>query len=503
MRINLKQGDSLTAVLGSAATTTNPVAHVEWEEAGSNRKYTTPVNLTDDTAVDLLAAPSGRTPEGYIVTGFTVYNGDTAAADVTVAHVVSCTSYTLFTVSLAVGDTLQVDESGFRAINSSGRSQTVAEIGLGDDVDLLFGTGNDAAMLWSTGDASNHSTVVGLGDSNQSLHITDKAARATDWNISADTHPTVYVHSNTTPSTDYLKIGAHTGTVAEVDVVGGTTLYVKAAGNEIADFVQTASAVNGLKFLSNSTGAAPAIGSNGNGAESDIGLEILDSNGNELIEFVATASAVNGIRVVNAATGNMPIITNEGEVDTGIILANYDGTNTEQILILDGIASAVNELTVKNAATGNSPSVSATGDDSDINITVTPKGAGYAIISSGGLQVRADNAVTATTDGTGTGLIPAGASFCTVTSDDANKQIALPVASVGDEIWIQVGATGCELISSVAAHKVNNVVVGATNELALVATSSYRCKYVATNTWIVRGFTNQGADEAALTPDAL
>jgi hypothetical protein len=49
------------------------------------------------------------------------------------------------------------------------------------------------------------------------------------------------------------------------------------------------------------------------------------------------------------------------------------------------------------------------------------------------------------------------------------------------------------LISAVTAHKVNNVVVGETNELALVQNSLYRCKYVATNTWIVTGETYLGS----------
>ncbi len=54
-----------------------------------------------------------------------------------------------------------------------------------------------------------------------------------------------------------------------------------------------------------------------------------------------------------------------------------------------------------------------------------------------------------------------------------------------------------------AGHKVNDVVVGATNEAALVATSGYDCHYVATNTWIVVGYTKLGAVAAALVPDAL
>lgn len=111
--------------------------------------------------------------------------------------------------------------------------------------------------------------------------------------------------------------------------------------------------------------------------------------------------------------------------------------------------------------------------------------------------------VTATTGGGTTGLIPAAANFVTVTSDDANKQISLPAASVGKRLTIKVGSTGCELISAVAAHKVNNVVVGATNEAALTANNTYWLEYVAANTWIMTGYTNLGAVQTAVVPDAL
>lgn len=114
------------------------------------------------------------------------------------------------------------------------------------------------------------------------------------------------------------------------------------------------------------------------------------------------------------------------------------------------------------------------------------------------------NAVTATTGGGTTGLIPAGSSFVTVTSDSANKQISLPAAEVGDRpLTVKVGSTGCELISTVAAHTLNNVIIGATNEAALTANNTYLLQYVATNTWIMTGWTNLGAVQTAVIPDAL
>ena len=70
------------------------------------------------------------------------------------------------------------------------------DIILEDAVDLALGTGSDALMRWSTGDADNHALVVGLGDSNQALHITDNGAVATDLEHRRYYDPNVYIHSN-------------------------------------------------------------------------------------------------------------------------------------------------------------------------------------------------------------------------------------------------------------------------------------------------------------------
>jgi len=112
-------------------------------------------------------------------------------------------------------------------------------------------------------------------------------------------------------------------------------------------------------------------------------------------------------------------------------------------------------------------------------------------------------AVTATTGGATTGLIAAGATFVTITSDSADKQISLPVGAVGQVLRILVGTTACELISAVAADKVNEVAVGATNELALTAEALYTCVYTKSGFWIVTGLTKLGAAQAALVPDGL
>ena len=153
---------------------------------------------------------------------------------------------------------------------------------------------------------------------------------------------------------------------------------------------------------------------------------------------------------------------------------------------------AANQLGV-GVLVGMAAIAAASGDDRGYVLWGQMRGGQAAVLQS----------VTATTGGATTGLITAGSRFVTVTSDSADKQISLPAGTVGDEIKILLGTTGCELISAVAADKVNEVVVGATNELALTAEALYICRYTKSGFWIVVGRTKLGADQAALVPDAL
>jgi hypothetical protein len=111
--------------------------------------------------------------------------------------------------------------------------------------------------------------------------------------------------------------------------------------------------------------------------------------------------------------------------------------------------------------------------------------------------------VVATTGGATTGLISAASTLVNATTDSINKQISLPAAIAGKKMQIVVAATGCELISVVTGDKVNGVVVGATNEAALVALTVYSLEYDGTDNWVMTGLTALGAVETAVVPDTL
>ena len=113
--------------------------------------------------------------------------------------------------------------------------------------------------------------------------------------------------------------------------------------------------------------------------------------------------AANDTFIFAAATQTLSAKTLASpKVTTGI----FD-SNSNELIKVTATSSAVNELTLANAATGNDPVLSATGGNTNIGITLTPKGNGVVTVS-GGLTVEG---TTTTIDST------------TLTVDDKNIEM--------------------------------------------------------------------------------
>jgi hypothetical protein len=112
-----------------------------------------------------------------------------------------------------------------------------------------------------------------------------------------------------------------------------------------------------------------------------------------------------------------------------------DANGNELIKFPSTVASAVNELTVSNAATGSSPSISATGDDTNIDITLTPKGTGAVktdnlSLNGNTLAVTDTNGdLTLAPDGTG-GLIVSGTNSVTVPNGTTAQRDGTPASGM-------------------------------------------------------------------------
>ncbi len=124
------------------------------------------------------------------------------------------------------------------------------------------------------------------------------------------------------------------------------------------------------------------------------------------------------------------------------------------------------------------------------------------IVAGIGVQSTATGR-TATVGGATTGLIARNTRHVTITCDDATKQITLPAPIIGMKITLVTPALGVELIATGSSVKVNDVIVSATNEAALVADSHYEVTCVSATEWILVGYDKLGAHIAPIVPDSL
>lgn len=100
---------------------------------------------------------------------------------------------------------------------------------------------------------------------------------------------------------------------------------------------------------------------------------------------IATFDGTTG-KIIQDGGKGLPTGTIVGTSDTQTLTAktltspkigtDIQDTNGAELLKVTATASAVNEITLANAATGNNPTLTASGDDTNVGIDVTPKGTG-------------------------------------------------------------------------------------------------------------------------------
>ena len=166
-----------------------------------------------------------------------------------------------------------------------------------------------------------------------------------------------------------------------------------APGAESLRVVPTASAVNYLTAAGQATGASPQIYAAG--SDTNVGINLstkgtgsyglfTNTFAQQQFSVAHTASAVNYLQVAGGATTGGPSLLSQGsDTNVDMLLKTkgtgsinfYTNSGTLQFLV-SHTASAVNFLYATGGATGGSPTFAVSGSDTNINLTLTPKGSG-------------------------------------------------------------------------------------------------------------------------------
>lgn len=157
-------------------------------------------------------------------------------------------------------------------------------------------------------------------------------------------------------------------------------LVPKGAGTVQAGGVEVVT-LSGTQTLTSKTLTNPKIG------------QINDTNGNTAGWFGGTASAVNWLQLGNSIAGAKPLLRSQGS-DTNVGLSICPkGTGT--VVLLDGafqfvleaagVTSAVNSLLVANAVAGADPYLQAVGSDAAVSLNLRTKSTG--VVKANGVEV--------------------------------------------------------------------------------------------------------------------
>ena len=258
------------------------------------------------------------------------------------------------------------------------------------------------------------STYTGLGTE---LMVTGEAAGT--WGTKTNTNLQILEQISSGYVVQTLNAagaGANTTTLAVSDGSTGATL----ASRIIILGAVSAQAITGNKivtipidvetwyFIKNSTSGAYTVqfkyvsGSGGSvtWATTDKGWKAIYASAND-----GTNPDIIDIGMGDVTTTGTQTLTNKTLTSPKIGTSILD-TNGLQLALLTATGSAVNEFTIANAASGAGPILSATGDETNVDINLNPKGSG--VLKSGTAAVKIA--------GTETIFVPAQAMFGTTTN---------------------------------------------------------------------------------------
>jgi len=373
---------------------------VEFQTLGSDSNIALVLDSKGTGAIDLAAGSSGvNISNGGTVTAIT---GTTTGA-YTVVPTITISAPTTAGGTQATGTVAM--QAITITLNSGGSGYAI-----GDTITLTGGTFSQAVVLTvatlsgsavATFTTSNAGTYTVLPSNPVAQGSTSGSGTGANFNITAYGVRT----------TAYTITGAGSGYVEQPTVTfssGSATAYATVGSAGAIKFLGASSSIqnatgNALVFQEGGV-ATPVAVVIKNAASAQMYSSVtnsnflVSSNGTGYVSFQTstlsleqmrvshTASAVNYVQVTGAATGGLPSISVQGSdgnislafnsKGTGSIRFVTNGTSSEQFRVLNTTGTIVNYATVTGNIAGSSPTLSVAGSDTDIDLTLTPKGAG-------------------------------------------------------------------------------------------------------------------------------
>jgi hypothetical protein len=173
------------------------------------------------------------------------------------------------------------------------------------------------------------------------------------------------------------------------------SFFTNAYGQQQLNVAHTASAVNYVQATGAATGNAPYFSSQGSDTNINFAYTAKGTGNHDFytsgtsftqqFRISHTASAVNYLQVQGNSTTNSPIVSVQGsDANIGLVVSSkgtarigfFTNNISSQQFVINHTASAVNYLQVVGGATGAAPVLSALGSDTNIDLTLAPKGTG-------------------------------------------------------------------------------------------------------------------------------